>query len=103
MHVERFAQRRRTRPEVHVLRRVVIHNAFSITYLRKTIHHKTVEAKFADAALQFTCRSVGVLHRQCSKSTQTGWMPGYVFSQDIIRSPRDINRFVSIRDALKTR
>src|SRR5579864_3853676 len=100
MHIERLSERRRASPEIGVLRGVVVHDIFRIAHLGKTIHHEAMESEILHAALEFTCRSFGVLHWQRGESTQARRMTGNMFSEDIIGPPRNINRLFGVRDTL---
>jgi hypothetical protein len=82
------------------LRHVVEHDRARIANLRKSIHKGTAKAQFFGAARQFLGSSVWVLERQCGETLQAFWISGDAFSQVVIRTPRDLDRLIGIRNRL---
>jgi hypothetical protein len=53
------AEHRRARPEIGVLRGVVVHDILRITHLGKAIHHEAMESEILYAPLEFRCLASG--------------------------------------------
>src|SRR5579859_7263536 len=103
MKIERHIKLLNCCPKIPVLGHVVKHDRVRIANLRKSIYKSTAKAQFFGAARQFLRSSVWVLEGQCGETLQAFRIFGDVFSQVVIRTPRDFDRLIGIWNRLDSR